>query len=617
MVKLWLRSHRNRSRPQSDQTRNPDATSLITSTVSTPPPVSSLSSNSSNDTSDDDDEIPRVCLPLAKKFPKAREVLRVLDSPRRALLSRSGKKNFEILEEELDSEFPMNVDQNSLSWSVQRSQNVLWWLEHEAPSDIFPKILSYAGPRKVDSLSRVNKALRAMCLSGDVWKTLCEDTQKWIPGKDQDPFQDEERGDMDDDYELRRLNFWKEYYCDNPIVPIDYSTIPAAVNAVADDNDDDTEELDSESATVHSRNVRVLIRPGNYTLTERVHVHVKGAAKITFETLEYPEQIVDQYNRALQASSRTDITSRTSSNQRRRMTRSDIREFLTCRSNGNMSNQSLNFGLSRSMLNNTESPMPMPTKATIEFKTRKMNEPIFHVSQGSLQLSKLVLKHNCSGTDIWNGNTAVQSQPMFDDDDRPVRASEPNTPPTVIAEDCDIMSISGRGIVAIDGGASFTRRCYIHHCAATGLYIGGPGSSASVESSDIVLNGNGNVRNRRGITRGHSGVYLEQGEASLTDCNISNNSLTGISAVSKQNAFLRLEGSDLIGNGTVQLDMPAEGTRSRSRSFTKDNKMAADGYARPRSGFMGENDDTSTSESDQSRSTRRRTISISSNESGM
>lgn len=615
MVKLWLRSHRNRSIPQSGQIRNPDATSLITSTVSTPP-VSPSSSNSSNDS--DDDDIPRVCLPLAKKFPKAREVLRVLDSPRRALLSRSGKKNFEILQEELDSEFPMNVDQNSLTWTVQRSQNVLWWLEHEAPSDIFPKILSYAGPQKVDSLSRVNKGLRAMCLSGDVWKTLCEDTQKWIPGKDQDPFQDEERGDMDDDYELRRLNFWKKYYCDNPIVPIDYSTIPAAVKAVADDNDDDTEELDSESATIHSRNVRVLIRPGNYTLAERIHVHVKGAAKITFETLEYPEQIVDQHNRALYTSSRTDITSRTS-NQRRRMTRSDIREFLTCRPNANTSNQSSNFGLSRNILNNTESPMPMPTKATIEFKTKKMNEPIFHVSQGTLQLSNLVLKHNCSGTDIWNGNTAVQSQPMFDDDDRPVRESEPNTPPTVIAEDCDIMSVSGRGIVAIDGGASFTRRCYIHHCAATGLYIGGPGSTASVESSDIVLNGNGNVRNRRGITRGHSGVYLEQGEASLTDCNISNNSLTGISAVSKQNAFLRLEGSDLIGNGTVQLDMPAEGTRSRSRSFTKDNKMAADGYARPRSGFMGESDDTSTSESDQSqsRSTRRRTISISSNESGM
>lgn len=633
MVKMWLRNYNRRSPFQSPPpTSNSSETGLIslggssTSTSSSPSRNRSVS-NSSSDMSDC--EQPRACLTLTKK---AQKVLRVLDSPRRALLRRSGMKNFEMLHECDSSELPsMNVDRTSLKF--QRSQNVLWWIEHEAPSDILPKILSYAGPQKIDSLSRVNKALRSICLTGDVWKTLCEDTQKWTPGIDPDPFQDDD-GDAccsdndckdngmtdvkDSDYELKRLNYWKDYYCRNPIVPTDYSTITAAVQSLADDIDEDetSDRLQMKCTTIHSNSGRVLIRPGNYILAERIQVHVKGNAKVTFETLEYPETIVQSMRESQSYSPRP-------THQRRRITRSELCDIFTCRSNGQSDDEtsimrpSSNVGR---VIHNRNGPLP--TKATIELRTKKMNEPIFHVSQGSLQLSKLVLRHNCNGTDIWNGNTAVQSQPLFDEDDRPIRVTDPNTPPTVIAEDCNIMSVSGRGIVSIDGGFSITRRCYIHHCAATGLYIGGPGSTASVESSDIVLNGNGNVRNRRGITRGHSGVYLEQGQASLTDCNISNNSLTGISAVSKQNAFLRLEESDLVGNGTLQLDMPPEGTRSRSRSITKNNNMSADGYARPRSGFLGENGDESSSSersvySSQAGSTRRRAISMSSSDGGM
>jgi hypothetical protein len=152
----------------------------------------------------------------------------------------------------------------------------------------------------------------------------------------------------------------------------------------------------------------------------------------------------------------------------------------------------------------------------------------------------------------------------------------------------DITSASGRGIVNIDGGHVTITRCYIHDCAATGIYVGGPGSKATIEKSDVLRNGNGNTQHRRGIARGHSGIYLEQGNASIVDCNVSQNSLTGISAVSPENAVLNLERSDLISNGTYQLELPGPGTRAHRRSVTLNNNFANVGLARSRSGLVFE-----------------------------
>ena len=49
------------------------------------------------------------------------------------------------------------------------------------------------------------------------------------------------------------------------------------------------------------------------------------------------------------------------------------------------------------------------------------------------------------------------------------------------------------------------RNSYIHDCAGTGIYVGGSGSRATIEQSDVISNGKGNRRNRRGIAAGHSG----------------------------------------------------------------------------------------------------------------
>lgn len=158
--------------------------------------------------------------------------------------------------------------------------------------------------------------------------------------------------------------------------------------------------------------------------------------------------------------------------------------------------------------------------------------------------------------------------------------------PKAVLEHVEITSASGRGIVNIDGGHVTIRNCYVHDCAATGIYVGGPGSRAEVEKTDVVRNGNGNKYHRRGIARGHSGVYLEQGHARISDCNISQNSLTGISAVSPDNAVLNLEESELVSNGAFQLEMPPAGSIARRESSTRNNTLASIGLPRSRSGLL-------------------------------
>ena len=167
--------------------------------------------------------------------------------------------------------------------------------------------------------------------------------------------------------------------------------------------------------------------------------------------------------------------------------------------------------------------------------------------------------------------------------------------PTAVLTGVHVTSATGRGIVNIDGGRLILRSGAVTDCAATGVYIGGPGSHASMEQSDVLRNGLGNQTaaaltaanngRRMGIARGHSGVYLEQGVARIVDCNISRNTLTGISVVSPDNASLMLEESDLMSNGTNQLEMPQAGSWARQQSFTRQNTLSVLGRGRTRSGL--------------------------------
>jgi hypothetical protein len=310
------------------------------------------------------------------------------------------------------------------------------------------------------------------------------------------------------------------------------------------------------------RSIKILLYPGEYFMAEAITIQAVGSnTSVTIETLKVPQ---------IDAMPRDDVQSTIQSPAKRMLQKAKtLRKALTCRN------------VSVAQEEDLELDTTPPLRACIISRTRRPNEPLIRVRQGTIKLTNINILHNANGVDIWNGNAAIQIQPPIGPDDYPLVSA-----PRAILDGVNVCSKSGRGIVTIDGGATEIYSSYVHDCAATGIYVGGPGSSASIVMSDVLRNGMGNRSVRRGIQLGHSGIYLEQGSATVRDCNISQNSLTGISAVSQENAILSLSESDLVANGAQQLEMPPNGSVSRRRSLTRDNNMAVSGATRSRSGLI-------------------------------
>lgn len=435
--------------------------------------------------------------------------------------------------------------------------NALEWLQDEAPSDILPKVLSYLGPRKMSILSTVNSTWRNIVLSENVWRIASEDFGKWSPGND-------------------TPGSWLKYYQMNPCVPDDYDSIESALKAISS-LPVKTRHFNSDG----SNSFRVLIRPGKYFLRRSIVIQAEGSSEVVIEALE-PESkknvIGDSSFITPKKSKKLNVPSPNT-----------LKEMInSCRSSSALG--SATDSSSTSIIDLDERSknklLTSTPRAMIILKTRSHNEPVFRVRQGKLVLKNLDLVHSCNGTDIWNGNAAVQVQPLFEATDHPLESVPSSLRPAAILHKVGITSFSGRGVVNIDGGNMSLIQCHIHHCAATGIYIGGKGSLALLEETDIVKNGNGNILNRRGISRGHSGLYLEQGTTLIRNCNVSENALTGISAISSDNATIIVENTDLIANATVQLEMPPTDSKSGGSSMSRNNTISSEGTSRSRSGLI-------------------------------
>jgi len=438
-------------------------------------------------------------------------------------------------------------------------QTLLDWLGTKAPSDVLPIVLAYAGPQVMAALAGSSRSWRGMVMNEAVWRGACEGLYKWSEG-DEVP------------------ESWFQHYCDNPCVPTDFGSIEAAWAAISKDSlSEDDETNINPRVREQTRSVRILLRPGTHIVRESLVVHAIGEAHVTMEAIQAPSFLnLPPPQESMRTSAPTILPKR---GLVRKAT--SFRQLFSCRSAQGVAEEE------ELPIENISSPM----RAAIFMQTRINDEPIIRVRQGGFSLRHVDLVHSCPGTDIWNGNTAIQVQPPFDMEDHPIEANPPSVPPFAALEHVDIVSNSGRGIVVIDGGNSTIRNCFVHECAATGIYVGGPGSMAIIERTDVVKNGKGNNRLRRGIAPGHSGIYLEQGEATIRNCNISSNTLTGISAISSTNATLLVENSDLVANGTFQLEIPPVGTVSRRRSTMRDNWVANRGLGRSRSGLMEEDSD--------------------------
>ncbi|CAJ1930839.1 unnamed protein product [Cylindrotheca closterium] len=420
------------------------------------------------------------------------------------------------------------------------SSDLMEWLQGDCPQDLLPKILAFAGPQMVSKLSQTNRFWNALVSQEQTWRTLSEELYKWTE-EDETP------------------SCWRDYYRYNPCVPVDFPSITRAL----------------ASATTHkhlqNRSVRVLMRPGRYILKEPITVEANHGVSVTVETMDLP----DSFNHVIEYPN----------DEKPKKRKTSLRKLLSCRT--------------VDADDEDEPPLEFPerssefgmvlgkNRAVLTLRCKKHNQPLVKVRRGSCVLRNLELRHITYGLDIWNGNAAVQIQPPLSPDEQPI----PVAPmPTAVLDHVDVTSESGRGVVNIDGGDLSIRNCYIHDCAATGVYVGAAASKLTIQNTDVVRNGNGNRQHRRGIARGHSGIYLEQGLAEINNSSISQNCLTGISAVSPSNAILHLSESELVSNGSTQLEMPDIGTLAQRNSSTRDVHLSNVDSPRLRSALVEEVD---------------------------
>ena len=388
----------------------------------------------------------------------------------------------------------------------------------------------------------------------------------------------------------REPESWKDFYCSSPCIPVDYPSVEAAMRLA---NAPVASRRQQQHLSRQVRSIRILLRPGTYHMTEGLHIHAPPGVSLTIESIALPPTCRWYRSSAPPPPPEEAV-------QRPTPVRPPVRsllQMLRCAARNDFpavaameeptencsvsdADETTHWPLEETTTTTTEE-YPMiavvpPRRATLVLRTRRNNEPMFRVRQGQINLKGLDISHESYGIDIWNGNAAVQVQPPPPpaDQEQPPQVVAPELRPRANLTNCRVKSKSGRGVVNIDGGHVDVRGCCIAGCAATGLYVGGPGSSAAVAATDIVKNGIGNPR-RRGIARGHSGMYLEQGEAVLDDCLVAGNTLTGISAVSYEKAFLSLTNSTVSQNGTHQMELPPLGTNARNHSHIDNNDLQA------------------------------------------
>jgi len=451
-----------------------------------------------------------------------------------------------------------SLDKKMASMQHLGAANPMRFLQENCPEDVLSLILAYAGPQQAAVLKRTNRHWRIIMDKETTWKVMCQELYKWKEG-DEEP------------------ESWKTFYRMSPCVPVDYPTVEAALrlaNAPTSSR--------RPQPTRQARTVRVLLRPGTYHLVEGINVHALPGVSITVESITLPPTC-RWYRSTAPPAPKEEAPERALSPRARNPPRS-LFQLFRCASRNNFptltEEPTENCSVSEEGSNSNWMiedypviPIVPPKRAAIIMRSRRNNEPMVRVRQGQINLKNLDLTHSCHGTDIWNGNAAVQVQPHPTEEEEPTPLPD-HIRPRAALTNCRVKSTSGRGVVNIDGGHLDVDSCFIGGCAATGLYVGGPGSSAMVQRTDVYNNGRGNTR-RRGIARGHSGVYLEQGTATLDNCLVAANTLTGITAVSQDKAFLTLTQSTIAQNGTNQMELPPLGSAARSKCVIEENDIGA------------------------------------------
>lgn len=289
---------------------------------------------------------------------------------------------------------------------------------------------------------------------------------------------------------------WKNHYHNNPIVPSEFATLQEALMSASSkscfsssatclssrgSHDNDTEMLLPHKSQT-AKNIRILLRPGSYTIEDTIVINtLHDADTVTIETI---------------------------------LSSTKTKKSPT------------------SLPNNKRTTPSIRAKALLVMKTRKRNTPIIRVMRGNLNLKRVTLDHSCLGTEFLFGNAAIHIQPK----------DRHSLLPAAFLDQVEITSYSGQGIMNYLGGNTTVKNCYIHDCAATGLFVQSPHCDLLVQRTDIMANN-------------HAGMHLEfGGTASVIDCSIVGNTSIGVSVSS---SVLLLESSDVVANGyQLETEMP-------------------------------------------------------------
>ena len=192
---------------------------------------------------------------------------------------------------------------------------------------------------------------------------------------------------------------WREYYQNNPCVPVDYPTLHAALASV--------EAPDSNNPRIiqQTRSIRVLLRPGDHVLREAIIIQALEGVQVTIETMKggpfLATHEISDVDRAVE-----NTPSSLSPTRRLARKAANMRNRMTCRSIDDDDVELEHPPVERLSPRRSEEDF-----ATLILRTRRHNEPLFRVRQGTCKLVNLQLLHNCHGMDIWNGNAAIQIQP--------------------------------------------------------------------------------------------------------------------------------------------------------------------------------------------------------------
>ena len=458
--------------------------------------------------------------------------------------------------------------QNSKRYPHAEVLAVLEFWRTVCPSEVTLKMLAFLGPQIILLLQLTQRNIYHLLQHDVSWRVLCEEMYK-VRLRQPTLVYDEvflvllivssfiiyiqwKTGDVEPES-------WKEHYRVNPCVPIDFSSIGLAM-AVAGTgssikqykryckmaNSTQCPEIQS-NVTVWLRAdkphmVLQAITVSTLRRSTQVTIRTMHTTNVHAESVGHEEQEChdEHHGRSQPEECHPDSVSH-DDNENDSEEDASLHESATSRSSEDGEEGA-------EEVEDVRAVQAKRTRALVQSKTRRRNEPIIRVLRGQLVLEEVELEHSCLGVDIWNGNAAIQVQPSYLHASGSILSTIPSA--VAVVQQSAVRSLSGRGIVTVDGGQLICEGSYIHNCAATGVYIGGRGSCATLSKCDVWYNGTGNPHFAGGIGRGHSGIYVEQSkQIKLDHCAVAYNTASGISMIG--NPLLQLPNHDVPGNESI------------------------------------------------------------------